>query len=134
MDCSDDISMSALGQATFTAGCDVYYLDVSPDVVTEYTCGEKTNTQNVVCKIEHWNIKVTNCTQVISVKNLTPFDLNTVTFPSDVVLVNNCKKPGDFGPDLPSTGGYPQYTKTGCSQIGISYSDQVFDIVEDACF
>ncbi|MCB9308755.1 MAG: hypothetical protein H6567_01690 [Lewinellaceae bacterium] len=134
VDCSDDISMTALGQATFTAGCDVYYLDVSPDVVTEYTCGEKQILRTWFVKSNIGDIKVTNCTQVISVKNLTPFDLNTVTFPSDVVLVNNCKKPGDFGPDLPSTGGYPQYTKTGCSQIGISYSDQVFDIVEDACF
>lgn len=134
VDCSDDTSISAHGSATFEAGCDIYYITQLPDNISEYSCGEKRIARTWQVKTNIGNTTVASCTQYIDVKNLTPFDLNTVTFPTDVVLVNKCNTPGDFGPNNPSTGGYPTYDKVGCSQVAISFNDQVFDVVEDACF
>ena len=134
VDCTDDTSVASLGSATFEAGCNIYSISQSPDAIAEFTCGEKRISRTWSVKTNIGNRTVTSCTQYIDVKNITPFDLNTVIFPKDVILVNNCKTPGDFGPDDPTTGGYPTYDKVGCSQVAVSYNDQVFDVVEDACF
>ena len=89
----------------------------------------------------YWAIIVFNTNEILVSKvqsifflNLTPFDLNSVVFPANVTLTNQCSPAKDFGPNNPATGGYPKWETLGCSQVAASYIDQVFEDVEDACF
>ena len=135
LDCEADYSAEALKMfATFTSPCPVYYLAGPIDSTADYTCGEKTIFRTWQVRENGTNKVVNACTQEIHIRNLTPFDLNSVVFPGHVTLINKCMNAGDFGPTNPDTGGYPTWTNTGCSQVAVSYTDQVFNVVEDACF
>jgi len=135
IDCEADPSPQALNAfASFTSPCPVYYLAGPTDQVTELTCGEKDIKREWQVRENGTNKVVVSCTQNIYIRNLTPFNLASVKFPDNVTLTNRCMNAGDFGPGNPDTGGYPTWTAAGCSQVAVSYTDQVFDVVEDACF
>ena len=120
VDCEANTSPTALNSfASYNIGCDVYFLDYN-DQTVEAGCGEKTITRT-------WNIKyrsngniLMSQSQIIFVRNLTPFDLNSVVFPPNVTLTDACNTSKDFGPDNPLSGGYPQYTAPACSQIAFT--------------
>ncbi len=133
VDCESAFTPQDLNSfASFTAPCPIYRLEYV-DNITEFSCGEK----NIV---RSWNVKenstnkiVVSCQQRIFVKNLTPFDLNTVIFPTSKTLINQCNGSNDFSPANPATGGYPTWNNIGCSLVAASYKDQIFEDVEDAC-
>ncbi|MBK8052583.1 MAG: DUF11 domain-containing protein [Saprospiraceae bacterium] len=134
VDCEAGTTPTALNSfATFVAGCPVYYLDHS-DVTINGTCGERTITRTWTVKENGTHRVVSSCPQSIYVKNLTPFDLTTVIFPEDKLLINKCNSANDFKPENPVSGGYPTWVKIGCAQVAATYKDEVFENIEDACF
>jgi len=134
VDCEQGTSPIALNSyATFTAGCPIYYITFV-DGLIELDCSEKNIVRTWQVKENVNNTTVISCVQRIYIRNLTPFDFNTVVFPPNVTLVNKCNAAKDFGPTNPATGGYPKWINIGCSQVGASYIDQVFENVPDACF
>jgi uncharacterized repeat protein (TIGR01451 family) len=134
VDCEAGITPTALNSfATFVAGCPVYYLDHSDHIING-TCGERTITRTWTVKENGTHRIVSSCPQAIFVKNLTPFDLATVRFPEDKLLINRCNSAIDFKPENPVSGGYPTWDKIGCAQVAATYKDEVFENIEDACF
>ncbi|MBK9581522.1 MAG: hypothetical protein IPO48_06350 [Saprospiraceae bacterium] len=134
VDCEVGTTPQQLNETgSFTSSCNLYYLDFS-DNLTEGDCGNKTIQRTWQVKENGTNKIVVSRVQTIRVSNLTPFDLNSVVFPGHQTLVNKCQNAKDFGPGNPATGGYPTWVNTGCSQIAVSYQDQVFEDVDDACF
>ena len=71
-----------------------------------------------------------SCTQIITVRNLSPFDITTVVFPGDTAF-DGCLSAVD-----PSVTGEPSWpnVNTECSDIRYTYKDQVFNLVENACY
>lgn len=134
VDCEAATSPLALNSsASFTAPCDLYFLDFS-DNVSEGECGERTIRRTWQVK-EKGSLRIVAARQQnIQVRNLTPFDLDDIIFPAHKTLVNSCQNAQDFGPHNPLTGGFPTWENTGCSQVAVSYVDQIFEDVEDACF
>ncbi|MBK8346544.1 MAG: T9SS type A sorting domain-containing protein [Saprospiraceae bacterium] len=135
LDCESAYTPEALNSfASFTAGCPIYNLALPKDSIVELSCGEKTIFRKWSVKENGTNKEVVSCTQKIYIRNLTPFDLEKVVFPDNVTLTNQCNEAKDYGPSNPATGGYPKWTNAGCSQVAVSYTDQIFEVVDDACF
>jgi uncharacterized repeat protein (TIGR01451 family) len=134
LDCGSGYSPEELNKiGTFTSACPLYYITYA-DSVVEKSCSTKDIFRTWAVKTIGSNQTVVSCTQRIYIRNLTPFKLNTVVFPANVTLTNQCNTVKDFGPTNAATGGFPTWNNEGCSQIAASYIDQVFEKVEDACF
>lgn len=69
----------------------------------------------------------TTCSQRVNVRQRSDFE---VEFPKDTVL--NCATERDLDPEE-GIAGRPIISDDECEQIGISFKDEVFTIVEDAC-
>ncbi len=65
----------------------------------------------------------TTCTQRIAVHYQSSF---FVRFPNDILL-NECNSPFD-------NFGQPEFSGVDCENLGVSYEDQRFTVVPDACF
>ncbi|MCZ2339506.1 MAG: T9SS type A sorting domain-containing protein [Chitinophagales bacterium] len=134
LDCESPYTPTDLNSfATFSSGCPLYFLDFE-DVIDDLKCGEKNIKRNWRVRQKADGKTVVSCVQRILIRNLSPFDLNSVIFPPNVTLVNQCKGVSAFLPDNPATGGYPTWTSIGCSQVAASYRDEVYEVVPDACF
>ncbi len=134
VDCEAGTSPTALNSmASFVSPCDVYELDFV-DVTSEGDCGERTIRRTWRVKEKSSGRVVVSRVQIINVRNLTPFNLNSIVFPENKLLINKCQEAQDFGPHNYITGGFPTWESIGCSQVAVSYKDQVFEDVDDACF
>ena len=72
-----------------------------------------------------------SCQQKLTIKNLTPFDGDNpelLVWPPDVTI-EGCG--GDFDVDIT---GEPTINDDACALVGTSVTEEIFDIVEDACF
>ncbi len=133
IDCDGDYSVDLLGTASYDAVCDIYSLS-HRDVFQDYSCSEKDISRIWELTNNNTGIVEKSCTQVISLQNLTPFDLNSVVFPQEVTLHNECLEGLDTSPDNPATNGYPTWPADPCAQIAYSYEDHEFTVVDDACY
>ena len=134
LDCDAPFTPADLNSfATYTAGCPLYFLDFE-DRITNLNCGEKNINRTWRVRENTGGKVVILCVQHIFIRNLTPFDLNSVVFPEHKTLVNQCNGVNDFSPKNPLTGGYPTWTTIGCSQVAASYRDEIFENDGDACF
>lgn len=71
-----------------------------------------------------------SCTQKIEVVDYDPFDINDITWPDDVLNLEGC-----INVDTdPSVTGEPILNDDFCSLVAYTYEDQVFTLVEDACY
>lgn len=70
----------------------------------------------------------TSCSQRVNVRQRSDFE---VEFPKDTVV--SCASERELEPEPGSIAGYPIITDDECEQIGISYKDEIYTIVEDAC-
>ncbi|MBI1227855.1 MAG: HYR domain-containing protein [Bacteroidetes bacterium] len=76
-----------------------------------------------------------NCTQVISVINSTPYNGQGIVWPLDTMLVNYCAGPANLGPsNLPAPYNFPITPTTSCAMLAVNYVDQVFNISSPACY
>lgn len=69
------------------------------------------------------------CRQIITIRNLNPFPGDSIIWPNDISYtgcINNLD---------PSETGRPEWNSSNyCSDLKSTYSDQVFNIVEQACY
>ena len=102
--------------------------DITVDSVTTGSlddCGEGVLTRT-------WTIRdacgnSTSCSQKVYVKHRSDFEAK---FPADTTIFCESNLAIDLDPD---NIGRPIVTDDECEQIGMSYDDEVFTIVEDAC-
>ncbi len=76
---------------------------------------------------------VNSCQQIITVKNLYPLTKDSIIWPLDVTR-NTCGTNDLLPENLPVAFGFPRYPHNDCGLIGITYEDQVFNVVDDVCF
>ena len=112
--------LNQFGMPEFLNNCDVIYLDTSVTVNIDQ-CEQGTIQR-------HWKVTdsganaVVVCNQTILVKHVSDW---VVEFPADVTV--SC------GETIPPTGE-PEIFFENCELIAISYDDEVFTVVPDACF
>lgn len=71
-----------------------------------------------------------DCTQRIDIIDYDPFDFNDITWPADVLNLEGC-----INADTdPGATGEPILNDDFCSLVAFTYEDQVFTLVEDACY
>ncbi len=117
----DDFSVLApFGQPVFEDNCQIVFLDTTVAIDIDQ-CLQGKITRNWIVTDASENGQLT-CTQTISVHHVSDW---VVEFPADVVVT--CTE------DLPETG-QPQIFYEGCELVAIAYEDELFTIVEDACF
>ncbi|GIV32415.1 MAG: hypothetical protein KatS3mg030_717 [Saprospiraceae bacterium] len=125
IDCGTDYSdLSIFGEPSVTDNCNA---TVVPGVVFNInsTCGTGTITRTWTAFDSTGNSS--QCQQIISVQNLTPYDGSDIIWPKDTAFVNLCTGPGSFHPDsLPPGYDYPQTSPTNCEMLAVNYTDQVF--------
>ncbi len=91
------------------------------------SCGVGTITRTFTFK-DDFN-PVFTCRQIINVTNPVPYNGSTIVFPRDTVF-NGCLNATD-----PSATGRPSWpANISCSSLIAGYDDQVFNLVENACF
>ncbi len=134
VDCDTPIDLndlSGFGEAVASDVCGVTVAEVVEEGVND--CGQ--GMLNRVFTASDNNGSNT-CTQVITFVDEDPFDLSSVILPFDYFTDQGCGS-GDLLPEnLPIEFGPPRYIAEPCSQIGITYEDQVFNFAgsdADAC-
>jgi len=122
--CMDEVlSAHGFGDAQFVDNC-----DLEPEVnvfVNVDQCGEGTITRTWVATDPAGN-SATPCSQVIQVSHVSDW---AVEFPDDLEF--------DCGTDpgtIYDAIGEPTLFRESCELIAVSYEDELFDVVQDACF
>jgi hypothetical protein len=112
--------LSGFGTPVFYDNCD--YTVTTNVTVNINTCAQGTITRTWQAK-DASNPQQATCTQTITVNHVNNWE---VLFPADITA--NCVN-GQL-PDF----GEPQIFFDECELIGVSHSDQQFDVVPDACY
>jgi len=74
------------------------------------------------------------CSQYIHVVNYNPFSPSDIVRPADYETDKGCTSL-DLHPDnLPAPYNYPVITEDFCDNVGVTFKDQVFNFVQNACF
>ncbi|MAT55904.1 MAG: hypothetical protein CMN32_15635 [Saprospirales bacterium] len=133
VDCGTDLSdLSVFGEPVVIDNCNVTLTAGTVSSINS-TCGTGTITRTWTAVDSSGN--PAECTQVISVQNLTPYDGSTIVWPLDTNFFNLCTVPGAFHPDsLPAGYNYPQVSSTQCEMLAINYSDQIFYFANPSAF
>ncbi|RMG83545.1 MAG: hypothetical protein D6714_09515, partial [Bacteroidetes bacterium] len=120
LDLNNYVILGQFGNPVFEDNCSVQFI--------EFTVNRNINPCGEGSLVRHW--KVTDpagntpveCNQFIFVEHVSDW---VVQFPDDVLVT--CT---DSVPDA----GYPAFFRETCELIAVSYEDQVFNVVPDACF
>ena len=139
IDCSADFAdLDVTGEPTVTDNCSGYEVTFD-DSVNLDACGEGTVKRywNVVDQANQSN----ECTQLITIKNLTPFYINPTNpnDPNDSVIwpqnyISTTCGDGLSPNDLPSDYGFPKIlSDSACQQIAVSFSDTWLSQPNNAC-
>lgn len=80
------------------------------------------------------NLGFARCSQFITIENYDPFNENDIVWPLDFETNNGCTA-SDLHPDnLDTLYSYPVITEDFCDNVGVTFKDQVFNFVPNACF
>ena len=74
------------------------------------------------------------CTQIITVRPITPFNENDIFWPADYTFTNGCRAVDIKPEDLPADRRYPRFRDKACSKPAYDYDDIIFQYVDGACF
>lgn len=133
IDCGTDLSdLSVFGTPQVIDNCNV---SLSESTVTNInsTCGTGNLVRNWMAVDSSGNSS--QCSQLITIQNLTPYDGSDIVWPADTNFFNLCKTPAAFHPDsLPEGYNYPLVNNTECEMLAINYSDQIFYFAYPAAF
>ena len=120
IDCDEDFSdPSVFGDAVVLDNCGAT-VSVIDDVDVD-NCRAGTITRTFTAEDAYGNAQ--SCEQLITINHISDF---AVIFPADVVL-NNCT-------DDPGIIGEPVIQNEDCELIAVSHTDQVYNVVPDACY
>ena len=117
---NDTSVLGAFGWPEFLDNCEVVYENILVDMNIDQ-CQSGTI-------VRHWQVTDTggngslNCSQTITVEHTSDW---VVSFPDDVLVV--------CGDSIPETGE-PSIFYENCELVAISYEDEIFTVVPDACF
>jgi len=90
------------------------------------SCNTGTITRTWTVEDEYWNMH--SCSQTITVGGGTGgFGYHNINWPIDFIELEGCH-PAYEPHDLPQGYGYPTYDYVECSLIGVTYTDQIFNI------
>lgn len=117
---NDYSGLGQFGNPTFLDNCNLLFTELS---VTENInpCGEGALIRKWVVTDPSFNTPV-ECTQFIFVEHVSDW---VVQFPDDIL--------GTCTETLPDSGE-PEIFQESCELIAVSYEDQLFNVVQDACF
>lgn len=95
-------------------------------------CGVGVITRTWSTKDNNVPARTASCTQRITISNNKPFSPNDINWSavSGVKVLNGCM---DIDTD-PSKTGKPTWTSDACDLVASTYQDQVFTVVDSACF
>ncbi len=126
--CSSDYSgLSVFGSPVVTDNCS-FTLD-SLEVVSLNTCGAGTITRTFRAKDPSGNVGT--CVQTITVQSQ-PVAMANIDWPEDYTLTV-CG--GSTDPhDLPAGYDFPEIINNSCTDVGITYEDDLFNISFPACY
>ncbi len=130
--CGQD-PLATTGPTLTSAICTDYFIDGphDSDPFNVQDCGDYSITRR-------WFIRrgsmtgpiVQTCPQTIIVNNTTVFNGNSIGWPGDFTDNDGCMASSTD----PSMTGSPTFSFGDCSNVADTYTDQVFNFVDDACF
>jgi len=117
-----DLSITGEVEALDPCGIDTSYF---VDYVNLDQCGNGSITR-------YWYAKdfaglTSSCYQIIKLNDIRPFEEADISWPKDAT-VYECES--NTGPEITGTVGYNDDL---CSLVAVTYKDQVFSVVDDAC-
>lgn len=128
IDCNLDYkNLSITGQPEVADNCGIASLT--------YVDSGSLNECNVGTITRRWTVvdnggRTATCSQTITVVNTKPFTRNDITWPSDKLNIQGCLNSSTH----PDATGYPILNDNFCSLVAFTYEDQVFTLVEGACY
>lgn len=132
--CDDDFDVSNLSQfgtATAIDACGASVRELAP-VVKLNACRVGTIERTFVATD---NLGSASCKQIITVVRRNPFDPDVDVIKSiDFEVVNTCSKEELAPENFDDLRGYPVIREGICDLAAASYKDQVFTIVQGACY
>ncbi|MBP6694329.1 MAG: T9SS type A sorting domain-containing protein [Saprospiraceae bacterium] len=129
-DCSDDLSdTTRFGIPLAEDNCNVALKVRTEDRRNECGTGEIwriwTATDNYNNSIER--------TQIITVRDNTPFVRGNISFPMGPVTINGCTSKPVLPEDLPAGRRRPTWSGDDCAQVAADYEDVIFQYTNEAC-
>ncbi|MCB0707413.1 MAG: T9SS type A sorting domain-containing protein [Saprospiraceae bacterium] len=133
-DCLDNSSdLSVFGFPVVLDNCDGDYTITSDSTFNLNTCGEGSIIRHFYVVDGSGNTD--DCTQYITIENMTPYDGSTINWPDDITLTNACIAPDELDPeDLPTINGFPIIPNAPCTMPAWNYSDQLFYVNYPGCY
>lgn len=134
IDCADvrtDMDLTIYGDATVfdACGADIYELDADFNLDL---CRVGTITRNFEATD---GINTATCSQTIYVESFDYFNpITDVIKPLNYSVENHCSTEDLLPDNLPEGYGWPVITQSSCGMAAASYKDQVYEIVQGACF
>ncbi len=128
VDCGTDLEALNLGTPYVVYNCD-YQLESDPISESLNNCG--VGSASKTWKVLVGGNVVKTCTQKIYVRNDTPFRMTKYDWPRDKTNLVGCTN-ADTDPSI--TGEPDLSHDDACSMVASTYTDRVFNVVEDACY
>lgn len=119
INCNDlDPTYESYGALVPTCAVDSFAVFITSSI-TDTSCFEKTIHR--IFQVFSATGQESQCTQQITINYLQDY---YIRFPDDV-LVTTCSASGNYGE--------PEFLYDGCGQLAATYTDEVFEVVPDAC-
>jgi HYR domain len=138
LECKDYSAGGNLGQqfgnATATDNCSTPTVLELPPVFNLSTCGIGSILRTF--KATDGGGRTATCTQTISIINSTPYNGTQIMWPPDYAITA-CATPDSLAPTkLPAPFNQPNLGNFNsvCSQLGVNFTDEVFQIAPPACW
>ena len=130
IDCAEDISnLNRFGAPTAADNCSVTVTVERDDRLNDCGIGE---IRRIWTAKDAYNNQITR-TQIITVRDVTPFVRGNITFPSGPVTINACTARPVRPEDLPVGRQRPTWNNDDCAQVAAEYEDIVFQYTTEAC-
>jgi len=132
IDCDSDLTnLTLFGFPVFTDECGVTITELDPVIDNEECNSGTTVLRRFVATDDAGN--ESNCSQLLNLEILDPFDINDIDWPNDIDNFDGCVG-ADADPDnLPAGSDYPVLSNVACSEVLSTYDDVVFDYVDGVC-
>ena len=131
INCDEDFdptsNLSQYGTATATDQCSATVVELDPSLIMR-DCGEGTLTRTFTATDAGGT--TAECTQIITLRNNSPFSLSNIRFPKDIDLEDDYCTLRDIDPSIT---GEPILTNKTCSNATFTFDDQLFLIVDGVC-
>jgi len=127
VDCQDELwDLSIYGNATYHDYTGTHNAGAPHVQYNLSSCNVGTIVRTWTVEDYNWNLH--SCSQTITVNSSGGFNQYSINWPEPYIELAGCTTPAYQPEDLPYGYGYPTYDYAECSLIGVSHSDQIFNI------